>query len=207
MTTPEARLIVDMVARGVLQPAEAEELMRAMEEEDSLRADAASGEAAPPAGETVSPLRSGEYPDFRRYRHLWVWPFVLMGFVTLSTGGWLAILLFAHSGAFWLTCAWGAVALFLSGMLLAWLSRTARWIYLKVEPAGDDWPRKLVFLLPLPLGILTWALGWIPHWVDGLPISAADWRQLGREIQRHLTPETPLYIQVDDGDRVEIFIG
>ncbi len=28
-----------------------------------------------------------------------------------------------------------------------------------------------------------------------------------RQIKQHLTPETPLYIQVDDGDRVEIFIG
>ncbi|RMF49429.1 MAG: hypothetical protein D6755_02390 [Anaerolineae bacterium] len=208
MTTPEAQLIVDMVARGTLKPEEAESLLQAVEgATDSLPGDAESQEAAPLQGESASPPWADEFPNFQRYRHLWVWPFALMGFLTLVTGGWLGLLLFAHSGPFWLTCAWMGVAFSLGGLLLTWLSRSAHWLYLRVEPEGDDWPRKLVFIFPLPLGILTWVLGWIPHWIDELPISAADWRQLGREIKEHLTPETPLYIQVDDGDRVEIFIG
>ncbi|GAB4535514.1 MAG: hypothetical protein Fur0018_25870 [Anaerolineales bacterium] len=203
------RRIVTMIADGRLNAEQGAALLAALDGDELPPQGAAIPEAgAPPVGESDSPHAPFEAasPDFRRYRHLWVWPFALMGFFTLLTGGWLGLLLFAHGSPFWLTCAWSSVVLSLGG-LLAWLRRSARWLYLRVEPQGDDWPRKLVFIFPLPLGILSWVLGWIPHWIDELPISAADWRQLGREIKQHLTPETPLYIQVDDGDRVEIFIG
>lgn len=217
MMDEEQRLIVEMIANGRLTAEEGAALLAALEgDERPFGGEASPGDDAPPAGASVSPPPLEGFPtspegrvlpDFARFRRLWVWPFAIMAFFTLLTGGWLALLLFAHSGAFWLTCAWLMVALSLTGLLLAWMSRSARWLYLRVMPEGEDWPHKLVFIFPLPLGLLSWVLGLVPHWIDKLPISANDWRELGRQIKQHLTPETPLYIQVDDGDQVEIFIG
>ena len=96
------------------------------------------------------------------------------------------------------------MALALGGMLLAWFSRSAHWLYLRVEPEGGGWPRRLVLCFPLPLGALG---GLLPAARRPTPIPVQERRRLGKALKQYVTPETPIHIQVDDGDRVEVFIG
>jgi hypothetical protein len=110
----------------------------------------------------------------------------------------------ASGYGFWFACAWLPFLLGLGLMALAWQSKTARWLHLRVHSAQA---RKFAISLPIPIRMAGWFLRTFKDRIHGLDTVPAD--QLLQALESTAAPENPVYIEVDDedGERVEIYIG
>jgi len=205
MSSEEEKRILGMVESGVITPEEAMKLIKALEEgppeppEVILEPQAASG-ATP--GDTLAfeqiKARAG------RFSRVPLW--LGTGFTVLAAY-WLFVLVQDSNYGFWFACAWLPLAL---GILLVALSTgggNARWVYVNIEQAEEEWPRHITFGIPIPLGALGWVLRNFGHHMRG-------WH--GMDVNEMLdllstaTKEEPLLVNLqdeEDGDRVQVYIG
>jgi hypothetical protein len=118
----------------------------------------------------------------------------------------------AYSGAqsfnFWFFCASAPFALGVVLMALAAASRTAKWIHIRVHTGEQDWPQRIAISLPLPIGLTAWFLRTFGHRLPQLKDTAVD--ELILALGESASAETPLYVEVDEGDhgeKVQVYIG
>ena len=114
----------------------------------------------------------------------------------------------AQGIGFWFACASMPFVLGVLLIILAVQSRTARWLYLRVEQPGNEWPRIIQFGFPLPIRPAAWLMRILKGRIPNMPDIAVD--EMLLSLGRSATPENPFYIQVDDdkdGEKVEIYIG
>jgi hypothetical protein len=123
-----------------------------------------------------------------------------------------AVILYAVQRAagvsFWFFCAGLPLLLGVALIALAWGSRTARWIHIRVEQSPGDWPPRIALSFPLPLRFLAWFLRTFRSRIPGLGGTAVD--EVIMALKSSATLENPFYFQVEngeDGERVEIFIA
>jgi hypothetical protein len=157
---------------------------------------------------TGEAIPAGASPDFNRWRQAWMIP--LWAGVGVAVLG--AVLMYqvqlAAGVSFWFFCAAVPFALGVILMTLAWQSRTARWLHLRVQHAGEGWPRVFAISFPLPLGIVGWAMRTFGVRIPGLETTSGD--ELVQIIQTSTSPDNPLYVEVEDeedGEKVQIYIG
>ena len=146
-------------------------------------------------------------PDFARWRRFWVIPlWVGVGITVIS-----ALLLFwaqqASGVGFWFFCAGVPFTLGIVLIVLAWQSRTARWLHLRVHQSPGERPQNIAISFPLPLRFSSWFLRTFHNRIpgmEGVPIDEAM-----SVIEKSTSPDQPLFIKVEeeDGERVEIYIG
>jgi hypothetical protein len=104
----------------------------------------------------------------------------------------------------WLACT---IPLMLLGTLvavLAWWSRTARWLHLSVR--GKD--QHIRISLPLPLRLTAWVLRLARPWIPRLRDTALD--EVILSLAEVDTSEGPLSVEVndeEDGEEVRVYIG
>jgi hypothetical protein len=102
-------------------------------------------------------------------------------------------------------CGWFPMLLGLLIMLLAWWSRSARWLHLRISEEGR---RRIALSFPHPLSLAAWVLRlaqpFVPQLtetgVDDLPIALRD-----ADID-----DEALFIDVqdeEDGEHVQVYIG
>ena len=164
-------------------------------------------EALPPAGlpGTAATMQPPP-PDFSRWRSLWVIPmWVGIGFTVL-----FAYLMSqaASAGAmFWMLCASLPFALGILLILIGWGSRTARWLHLRVQQPPGETPQRIVISVPLPLRLAGWIVRTFRGRIKGM--EGIDVEGMLAAVGSNTSPETPLYIEVDEGngERVQIYIG
>lgn len=132
----EERLqILKMVAAGQIGAEEAARLLEAIEPEE-LQADE---EVSPPDGE---PARSDD-----RWANYWLYP-LMGGAGVLILGALVVDLVYTVDAARgWLVCGWLPMVLGTMVIVLAWWSRRARWLHLRIHEPGK---RRLAVSLPLP---------------------------------------------------------
>jgi hypothetical protein len=203
MSSEEEKRILKMVEAGVITPEEAMKLIKALEDE--------------PAGEPVAVVDTGEgvaedkAMEFeavktraRRFARLPLW--VGIGF-TLLAAYWLFVLVENANYGFWFLCAWFPLLL---GILLVMLSSgglDARWLYVDVQQGSGEWPERITFGLPVPLGLLAWLIRNFRHHMRerrDVDVEAI------LETLSTTTREVPLVVNVqdeEDGDRVQVYIG
>ena len=223
MTNERERLqVLEMIERGVIAAAEGVRLLSALtgnppeipSETAFSDADAAT-EAAPPepqpAYEEPAPVPDKAPPDLgasaRKWQRWWWVPlWVGVGITVISAG--LMFLAYARSGfGFWFACTWFPFLFGVAIMALAWASRTARWLHVRVHQAEGERPRKIAISLPLPIRFTAWLVRiFRPHIpnVEGVNI---DEMILALE---KTSPDSPMYVQVNEGEageRVEVYIG
>jgi len=195
--------------------ASAEQLPR-----ETYTPDLASAEPLPPP----SPLASAEEPspspsaipaspasppdDAKKWRRWWMIP-LWIGVGVAAFGGLFMALAYQSSGAgFWFVCASVPMILGIVIIVLAWLSRSAPWLHLRVRQAPGEKPERIAFSMPLPIRPAAWFLGVFGRWIPGLREQA--WDEVIRAVGEKTSPENPLFIQVDEGEygeKVEIYIG
>lgn len=235
MATYNERMhILDMLESGKITPQQATILLDALADDEALEtplleqpapeepepAGAPSGSAGPESARDYTAADSDEPlpeppeipPEMRKWRQYWVGLFlislgalVLFAFLmyrALETGGY----------GFWFFCSWIPFLLSVAAVALAWQSRTMPWLHLRVDQAADEWPRRIAFSFPLPVGLASWGLRTFGHYIPNLEnagLSANDLDKLVYGLKDHTSPANPLYIEVDeeDGERVLIFIG
>lgn len=203
-------------AEAVLQQLQAGQL--SAEEANALlaeqRAARAQGEEAPASegpqtaeGEVIMPAKP---PDMERLRRFWQVPFVIgLGSLVLS-GLWMSSSYGSPGflGTLSFICGWSVFMLAALTVGVAFWSRTARWVHVRVaEKDGHHF----AISLPAPLGLLTWGVQVARPFVKGetaqqMEAAAAFIQAMQKEMEQ---PDSePLFIDVnDEGDQVQVYFG
>jgi hypothetical protein len=235
MTYESERLrILEMIDKGLISASQGIELLDALQGHDdppSLSSRTASagelstnlpvvepGVQTPPQ---VEPLVSVEdlpnvdvssvYPEINasidRWRKWW-WLPMWIGIAVTIVSGILMYLAWKSGGySFWFACTWFPFLLGVGVMALAWSSRTARWLHVRVHQPSGERPRKIAISIPLPLRLTAWFFRTFGHHIPNMQNTSIDEIIMALE---HTSNEAPFYVEVNEGEggeRVEVFIG
>ncbi|MCB9423226.1 MAG: hypothetical protein H6667_25745 [Ardenticatenaceae bacterium] len=193
--------VLQMLQDGKLTAEQAQELLQALEPTTEEPQEAIEGEVVQPV----------EPPDMERFRRFWQYPFFIALAVLVAVGLGLRSLYQASEGmmTFWLFCVSGIFALTFILTVLAFMSRSAPWVHVRVK---EKTGRKIAISLPLPMGLAQWGIGiarnFVPETEQGNLDMAAEFIRSARHDLKGPGTE-PLMINVDDedGDQVQVFIG
>jgi hypothetical protein len=189
--------ILQMIESGSISADEGERLLDALEAEpDTTTIAPAEVLPAEPPTPPAGPPRSWQF--------LWVYP-TIGGLLLLAGMGILTANLVQGGQALgWLACT---IPLMLLGTLvavLAWWSRTARWLHLSVRGPENN----IRISLPLPLRLTAWVLRFLRPWIPPLRDTAVD--EVIFALAEVDISEGPLSVEVDDeeeGEEVRVYIG
>ena len=162
--------------------------------------------AEEPPAEQSSPASTFD-PAGSRWRSWWWIP---MGVgVTITVGGALFMYLaWQASGlGFWFVAACLPFLLGVILMALAWASRKARWLHIRIQQPEGESPRRIAISLPLPLRPLAWLAHMLRPFIPELQRASVDDLLFALETTSF---DQPLHIEVDEGeqgDRVELYYG
>ena len=133
---------------------------------------------------------------------MWVGVGITIASALLMYGSWNS------SGfGFWFACAWFPLALGVMVMALAWASRTARWLHVRVHQKAGQKPERIAISLPIPLRLTAWFLRVFGKNIPGMGETSLDEVIMALD---STSPDAPFYVEVnegDDGERVEVYIG
>jgi hypothetical protein len=171
----------------------------------------AIGEQMPLAepGLEVPPAGSGS-PDhsFGKWRNWWLLPLGAGTGIALLGG----LLIYLAQGTshvvFWTLCAGFPFTIGLLVMILAWQSRRAPWLHLRIQQPPGERPQRIAFSFPIPVRPAAWFLRLFGHRIPSLEGTSLD--EVILAVGETTSHENPIYIEVDegqDGEKVEIYIG
>ncbi|MBN1661317.1 MAG: hypothetical protein JXA93_23185 [Anaerolineae bacterium] len=204
----ERKQILEMLGRGQISVEDAERLLRSLDqtvEEPGLEggAEVDRERRLLSAGEPQAAVPPGEAPE--SWRRFWIWPFLAGGAVLLIGALILGLVYVASAAAGWRLCGWLPMIVGLVVMVLAWWSRTATWLHLRISERGS---RAMAISLPLPLTLSAWVLRLIRPYVPQLRDTGVD--ELILALRDSKVSDEPLFIDVQDkeeGERVQIYLG
>ncbi len=202
----ERMRILEMIEQGTITSQEGADLIRALEEldDESWHQDPEPEAAPPPPREGRPP---DPPPDMTRWRNFWYVPLAIGVVVT----GFSGLLVFAGNQGgwhwFWMVCAWTPLLLGIFVITAAWLSRTARWLHVRVNTGEDEWPRRIALSFPLPIGLTAFAMKLFGRFIPGMDQVPLEEAMMA--IKEGTNPESPVYIEVDEpgGEHVQVYIG
>jgi hypothetical protein len=165
-----------------------------------------------PQPESAPPL-----PDLGRWRRYWLIPFLIGCAVMMLGATWMYNAYAASGAGVWFACAWLPFLLGVAILALGWGSRTLPWLHLRVDQPPGEWPPRIAFSFPLPLDLGAWFLrafgDRLGKRLAGFNLGKLTPEQVSQMLQtfkKTVTPETPVYIEVDEGENEEkvlIYIG
>jgi hypothetical protein len=212
--TDERMRILEMIEQGTITAEEGADLINALEEldlqaEEAVEADYEAFEPDPtlsekPAWEDtpMEPL-----PDMTKWRNYWYIPLAIGVVITGISG----LLVYAgNQGSwhwFWMVCVWMPLLFGIFLTVASWLSRTARWLHVRVNTGEDEWPRRIAISFPLPIGITAFGMKLFGRYIPGMENVPLD--EAVMAIKDSTNPDSPLYVEVDspDGEHVQVYIG
>ena len=231
MTEKNERIqILEMIESDVITAAEGARLLQALDKDDRLEEaqdgatefsaafeDADPGGASiPRRGGTEASAESGEVlenkfePEIDKWRRWWMIPLWIGVGITII-GSLLMLWAFQSSGlSFWFCCSCLPFLLGVGVMAMAWGSRSARWLHLRVQQEPGEWPRTIAFSFPLPLRFAAWFMRTFGQFIPKVNEMGIDFDQLIQVFETSTTSETPFYVEVDEGENgetVQIYIG
>lgn len=179
-------------------------------EEAPQTSDAGPQSSAPGAPEILEKQPAADLPpDAAKWRRWWVVPlWIGVGLTVLGSLLLYAAVQSAGGVNFWFFCASVPFTLGLLAIILAWQSRSAPWLHLRVQQAPGETPQRIAISMPLPTGLAAWFLRTFKHRIPAM--QEHDWDEMILAVGKNASPENPIYIQVDegeDGEKVEIYIG
>jgi hypothetical protein len=145
--------------------------------------------------------------EIRKWKRWWVIP-MWVGVGITVIGGALMYTTFAANGlGFWFACAWFPFLLGVLVMALAWGSRTAPWLHVRIHQRPGETPQKIAISFPLPTRIAGWGLRTFGHYIPNMDSVNLD--GVMKAIDESTKDGTPFFVDVDDedGERVQVFIG
>lgn len=230
----ERRLILEMIQSGKITSTEGLNLLNALsdsEEAPNLDSDDVRGseisdipdmdteftsqdtrqgtnQDPPLIGEVLEPVDVTLPPDIEKWRRWWVIPLWIGVAITILGGLMMSWAQQTYGYGFWFACAWVPLLLGVILIVMAWGSRTARWLHIRVQQRPGEWPKKIAFSFPIPLRMTAWFLRIFGDFIPGLRGTSVD--ELVVALGDSTSPENPLFIEVEDGEdgeRVEVYIG
>ncbi len=231
MTEKNERIqILEMIESGVITAAEGARLLQALDTDDRLE-ESLKGEEDYAAGHDVNGAGPGSNsqteedefgslngevienvfePNIEKWKRWWVIPLWIGVGITIA-GSLLMLWAYQSSGfSFWFGCTWLPFLLGVALIAMAWGSRSARWLHLRIKQEPGEWPQTIAFSFPLPLHFAAWFMRTFGQFIPKVNEIGLDFDQLIQSFENSTTPDTPFYIEVDDGDNgetVQIYIG
>ncbi len=200
MTREERKRVLEWIDQGQISVEEGIARLRNLGSEEAW-AEETPGEAAAGWGST------GEAPELDevrgRARH---WASILLwagvGVVILSAIGMFWRL--QSSGLGFGFCCLMVPFLLGVGWIALVASQHGRWVFVDVQQTTGEWPRRITFGLPVPLGWVAWLLRLLGRYVDGMEQA----QTLARWLPEAVSAEAPLVVNVEDEDAiVRLYIG
>ena len=142
-------------------------------------------------------------PDWASSRHLWLISLAVGGVLSAVGLGFVVLIQITWPGSFFLICGLIPFLLGLVTVLLAFWSRTARWLHVRIR--GEQ---RISISFPLPLRLAGWILRLVRPWVPQLEKTGLD--EVILSLDESLTGEGGFYVDVqddEDGERVQVYIG
>lgn len=217
--------ILEMIESGVISASEGVRLLNALQGMlpvsvapqvgTEVGGETGEAEAIPPEAEPYyeePPLQPEKAAadlgaSARKWRRFWWIPLWVGVGITVVSGA-LMYLAYVKSGfGFWFACTWFPFLLGVVVMALAWASRSARWLHVRVHQARDEWPRNIAISLPLPIRLTAWFIRIFSPHIPQMDATSLDELILALE---KTSPSQPLSVHVDEGEhgeRVEVYIG
>ena len=208
----ERMYILERIERGEIDAAEGMRLLGQLT--DSAGVDYRESVIVGPGA--VAGAGTGLDPDIEQWKRWWMVPFAV-GVGIMACAALLMLSAIQASGyGFWFYCLWLP---FLAGvvvMALAWGSRTARWLHVRVHTGQDEWPRNIAISFPIPIRFTAWLLRtispYVSQYVPQLRDTALD--ELVLALNDTTSSQTPFYIDVVEGEeregageRVQVYLG
>jgi hypothetical protein len=142
-----------------------------------------------------------------KWRSFW-WIPMWVGVGITVVAAWFMYWAWSASGfGFWFACTWLPFLLGVLVMALAWSSRTARWLHVRVHQKPGEKPERIAISLPIPLRLTAWFLRIFGKKIPNMGNTSLDEVIMALDAT---SPEAPFYVEVnegDDGERVEVYIG
>ncbi|MBN2503603.1 MAG: hypothetical protein JXB38_22700 [Anaerolineales bacterium] len=207
--------ILEMIDAGEISPEEGADLLQNGEAAQAA-APAEDGTADPTAESAKVEVISGPGPDrftaaepekIEKWQQWWMIPLWIGVGITVLSGLWMNSLLQKNNFGFWFYFSWLPLILGITVIALAWASRTAPWLHVRVKQSGDG-PENVAVSFPIPLRFSAWALRTFGGNISGLDNTSVD--EIITAIDLYAASKQPIYIEVDDdddGEHVEVFIG
>jgi hypothetical protein len=173
---------------------------------DSHKQETSEGTQADPDLDPTTPQGGA---TFKKWSWWWMIPF--WAAVALTVGSAVLIYTTFQSrgfAGFWFYFAWLPFTLGVVLMALAWTSRNARWIHIRIQQAPGESPERIALSFPLPIRPTAWLLRLFGRWIPGLNESGLD--ELILALERHPGDQAPLFVEIDEGEtgeRVQVLIG
>jgi hypothetical protein len=191
----EERLrILNMVESGQIDTEQATQLLAALDAADD-----------PEPSSPKALASEAQHASGRKWSDFWIYPLMAGGGVLVL--GALAAAWLSFSGPAFLSCACGWVPMLVGMliMLLAWWSRSARWLHLRISEGGR---RRIALSFPLPLSLAAWVLRLAQPFVPQLAETGVD--DLLIALRDADIDDEALVIDVqdeEDGEHVQVYIG
>jgi len=216
--------ILSMIESGVITASEGARLLKALEEDEfpesaetelgrggeSSAATDFAAEAEERRDSDPDRLQEVFEPEVEKWRRWWMVP-MWFGVGITVIGALLAFWAYQASGfSFWFGCAWVPFFIGLGVIAMAWGSRTARWLHLRIKQKPGERPQTIAFSIPLPLRFTSWILRTFGRFIPDLREKGVDVAAVVQALERTTGPEAPFYVEVDEGDgeeKVQIYIG
>jgi hypothetical protein len=173
----------------------------------------AASEASQPMGSQATPAVIEDLPEnpsfdprAKKWRGWWRIPLWIGVIATVLTGLLLYSIYHAAGFNFWFACAWFPFMISVAIVALAWASRSAHWIHIRVHQRPGERPQNIAISFPVPLTLMGWFLRTFRSKIPNIQGVNPDEMILALN---HVTPEKPFYVEVneEDGERVEVYIG
>jgi hypothetical protein len=166
-------------------------------------------------GSTEIPLEYGEViqvasPDFpaTKWKKWWQIPFwISMGVMALA-GYWMYTSYLSHSMSWGFWFSFLLFMLSLTGVIASALSRNSKWLHLRVRSTDEGKPKNIAFSIPIPFQFASRVVQMF-SWALPEDIRAAHLDEIIQVVDSSISSDQPIEVFVDeeDGDHVEIFIG
>lgn len=230
MTDKNERIqILEMIESGVITASEGARLLQALDEDRleetfELGSEFPASSVEPNSGRpsvSVDDMHesesiSGEVlgsvfePEISKWKRWWMIPlWIGVGITIISSL--LVFGAYQSTGfSFWFVCSWLPFLLGVALMVMAWGSRSARWMHLRIKQEPGEWPRTIAFSFPLPLHFAAWFMRTFGVFIPKVNDMEIDFDQLIQVFENNTSPDTPFFIEVDEGENgetVQIYIG
>jgi len=90
--------------------------------------------------------------------------------------------------------------------VIAWESKKALWLHVRIQQKPGEKPERLAFSFPLPLSMIGWG---VARFSDKMPAAQAEQvSEFIRSLKQDIKPDEPFSVVADDkdGEKVEIWI-
>ncbi len=175
-----------------------------------LEASSAASQPAdtPPEPVVVEDLPQGPSfdPRAKKWSGWWRIPLWIGVVATVLTGLLLYSIYNAAGFNFWFACAWFPFLISVAIVALAWASRSAHWLHVRVHQRPGEKPQNIAISFPIPLRLTGWFLRTFRSKIPNMKGVNPEEMILALD---HVSPEKPFYVEVNEenGERVEVYIG